>query len=229
MHSANVFEPLEESLLFNNTVSDEERQEIVQLYENNPVFGKFLVNATKEDFLIHDFSDNGSIVEVHRNVESTKSDYKDLLKVAGLLAQESQSIVQLTPRLHFKSKEYRTIYKDLLNTDYERKCPDIRIVTKHGNKIYKEYESFVRPVNKRKINNMLKDGLEQSSRIIIDVRDGISIRRVVGNLYGKIGKVRVDEVTLFDGHSLRRLYSKEHGFSQPYDAYVEALKTRKRD
>lgn len=195
------------------------RNGVTALYENNQQFKQFLLDAAKDNFIIHEMMDNGSIVEIHRDTDTTKVDYNDLLNIAKLRAKEDASIVQLTPALHYRSEQYSRIYSDLVGTQYERKCPDIKIIKKNGRKLYEEYESYVRPVNDRKVSNMLTDGLRQSSRLIIDVRDGIKMSKVMKGIKGRIGQYNIKTISVYDGTKLQTVYTGDSGFLYPYKSW----------
>jgi hypothetical protein len=66
--------------------------------------------------------------------------------------------------------EYDCYYGDLKGTQYYGKCPDLKI----GDKWY-EHEGFISKNPKRAFSNMMKDGLIQSCRLIID-RPGLTER-----------------------------------------------------
>lgn len=53
----------------------------------------------------------------------------------------------MTPRLHFKSSEYRQVYSKLLGTIYENKCPDFDI-----DDVFYEYEGYIPPFKTRKVS-----------------------------------------------------------------------------
>ena len=111
-------------------------------------------------------------------------------------------VVVIPHPVHFKSEEYKLIYGGLLGTKYERKCPDLIIDGK-----YYEYESYVRPWNKRKLSNMLTDGLRQSDRLIIDNRDGISIRQIIRSIRSRLNvNAKISEVWIYDGDSVMDIY-----------------------
>lgn len=80
----------------------------------------------------------------------------------------------------------------------ERKCPDLMI-----NDNYYEYESYVRPWNKRKLSNMISDGLRQSDKIIIDNRDGASFRQINRSIRSRLSiNAQISEVWIYDGDSV---------------------------
>ena len=105
-------------------------------------------------------------VWIMEGLDLSKNDIPALLLIADCFARMGSIVKILTP-VHFKSELYNIVYGGLIGTRYERKCPDLCIDGQ-----YYEYESYVRPWNKRKLSNMLAAGLRQSDRLIIDNRDG---------------------------------------------------------
>ena len=134
-------------------------------------------------------------------LDSSKPDTQDLFHIAECFSRMGCVVVIPHP-VHFKSEEYKLIYGGLLGTKYERKCPDLIIDGK-----YYEYESYVRPWNKRKLSNMLTDGLRQSDRLIIDNRDGISIRQIIRSIRARLNvNAQISEVWIYDGDSVMDIY-----------------------
>lgn len=109
----------------------------------------------------------------------------------------------LPPAVHFKSEEYKSIYKSLLGTKCENKCPDFQV----GDRFY-EFESFTRPWNKKKVGRMISHGLAQSQYIVIDNTKGCSdryIRKAIiarSNLRGQ----DVKEVWIYEKGNIRLLF-----------------------
>ena len=134
-------------------------------------------------------------------LDSSKPDTQDLFHISACFSRMGCDVIIPRP-VHYKSEEYKSIYGGLLGTKYERKCPDLIIDGK-----YYEYESFVRPWNKRKLSNMLSDGLRQSDRLILDNRDGISIRQIIRSIRSRINvNAQIAEVWIYDGDSVIDIY-----------------------
>ena len=150
---------------------------------------------------------NGGEVLIHPKVDRKGSDYKQLVTIAGEFAKEGKQ-VKLTPSVHFKSEAYKQIYGSLENTPYYRKCPDLK-VDDH----FYEFESFVPPFKKGKISHMLKNGLKQSDRIIINNSKGSSDRFINRLIFERInrGINIIDEVWLYEKGKTRLLYKKTVG------------------
>ncbi|MDR0680420.1 MAG: hypothetical protein LBG15_01005, partial [Dysgonamonadaceae bacterium] len=93
-------------------------------------------------------------------------------------------------------------------TGYERKCPDLIINGK-----YYEYESYTPPFKKEKISHMIKKGLRQASRIIIDNNKGCSDRYILNSIYNRLRdknfKNNIDEVWLYEKGRVRLIYKKK--------------------
>ena len=123
---------------------------------------------------------NGGKVLIHSEVNRKQSDFTDLLSIANVFAKGGK-VVALTPRVHYKSDEYKEIYGSLIGTIYERKCPDLKI----GEHFY-EYERFSHPFKKKKISNMISQDVKQSSRIIINNNKGASDRYIRDNIYKRL-------------------------------------------
>lgn len=128
-------------------------------------------------------------------VDKNKKDYKDILSIARFYARRGSKVTILAP-LNYKNRHYKRIYKGLMGTPYEKKCPDILI----DNRFY-EYESFERPFSKRKIGRMISHALLQSNRIIIDNNKGASDRYILKNIVAR----------LKDGRTLKELHLYEKG------------------
>ena len=147
---------------------------------------------------------NGGKILIHPKVDRKKNDYKDLLTIANRFAQKG-NIVRLNPSIHYKSYEYKAIYGSLIDTIYERKCPDLKIRDK-----FYEYESYIPPFNKKKISHMIKKGAEQSSQIIINNNKGASDRFILRNVKERINdknfKHEINEVWLYEKGNVRLLF-----------------------
>jgi len=151
--------------------------------------------------------ENGGKVLIHKNINRKGNDYKSLVSIANFFAKEGKT-VKLTPTVHFKSDEYKEIYGSLTGTIYERKCPDFQI-----DGLFYEFESYIPPFNKGKISHMLKDGLKQSSRIIINNTKGAADRYIKRLVYDRINNenftYNIDEVWIYEKGKLRLLFKKQ--------------------
>ena len=142
----------------------------------------------------------GSVI-IMDGFDVSKPDSSDLLHIAECFARMGAEVTILHP-IHFKSSEYKAVYGPLLGTKYERKCPDLMI-----DDLYYEYESYVRPWTKRKLSNMISDGLRQSDRIILDNRDGTSMRQILRSIYSRLSiNAQIREVWIYDGDGVIDIY-----------------------
>lgn len=148
---------------------------------------------------------NGGELLIHERVEKNKSDYKAMLTLCNQFAKEGEK-VSMTPSLHRKSEEYGKIYGSLAGTKYEGKCPDLKV----GDKFY-EFEGFVKPWNKRKVGNMIKHGLKQSSRIIIDNNKGCSDRYIKRLVHIQAKQTLIHEVWVYEKGKVRLIYKRKQG------------------
>ena len=150
-------------------------------------------NISSELFTTAKTYKGGGHVLIMNGVDKSKPDYRAIFTLASLFAKEGK-ITRILTSSHYKSEEYKTVFGSLMNTKYERKCPDLLI----DDKFY-EYEGFEKPWNRRKIKNMLAHGLLQASRIIIDNNKGASDRiirkAIIARL--KIGTT-INEVWLYE-------------------------------
>lgn len=145
--------------------------------------------------------DSVGSVQIMDGLDMSKPDSTDLLHIAKCFARMGCEVVILHP-IHFKSPEYAAIYGPLIGTKYERKCPDLMVDGK-----YYEYESYVRPWAKRKLSNMITDGLRQSDRIILDNRDGASSRQIIRSIRSRLNiNAQITEVWIYDGDSVVDIY-----------------------
>ncbi len=103
------------------------------------------------------------IIKINRNVNRSDSDFQKLYEIAEHFAALGDE-VELTPIMTRPSRfKYECIYKDLIGTKYEGKCPDLRINGK-----WYEHEGYITNNPKNAFRNMLNDGLKQSNRLFID-------------------------------------------------------------
>ena len=146
----------------------------------------------------------GGYVLTHEKVEK-KSDFKDINSISIEFAKQGDKI-EITPRIHYKDKLYKVIYKELIGTKFEGKCPDFK---KNG-KFY-EYENFVTENPKKALNNMLSRGFKQSDRLVIN-DDGSTINHMKKIIkFHLIKNKSVSEVWVFrkDG-SIELIYKKQN-------------------
>lgn len=68
-------------------------------------YAKYMI-PNKEGFRVKNKYPNGGRLEIHELVETTKPDYHAIVNIAQHFAKQG-CIAQVTPRVHFKSEEYR--------------------------------------------------------------------------------------------------------------------------
>ena len=146
-------------------------------------------------------------ISVNKGVNPNDSDYDKLYSIAQFFAKNG-SEVHLTPKMSRPEKfKYECVYSSLVGTKYEGKCPDLLIDGK-----WYEHEGFVTTNPKNAFRNMLRDGLRQSSRLIID-RPELTMRYMTRSIYNRLKNGEaIEEVWLLnkDG-SIDLLYKKTDG------------------
>ncbi|PIK20116.1 phage head morphogenesis protein [Prevotella intermedia] len=167
-----------------------------------PYIDKCIDRLGADGFKLERKYPNGGTLYIHSDADKEKNDYKAILTIARIFAKEGKT-VRITPRLHHKSEEYRSIYGSLIGTRYERKCPDFQV-----DGVFYEYEGFIKPWNKKKVGRMLSHGLDQSSRIIIDNTKGCSERFIRKQIMARIHlpKQAIDEVWIYEKGNVRLFY-----------------------
>ena len=147
---------------------------------------------------------NGGALYIHSEVEKNKGDYNTILTMARQFAKEGHK-ARITPRLHVKSEEYKTVYAPLIGTIYEGKCPDFEV-----DGVFYEYEGFCKPWKKRKVKNMLTHGMKQSPNVIIDNTKGCSDRFIRSTIIKKLqaGNGLLNEVWIYEKGKVRLFFKK---------------------
>lgn len=146
------------------------------------------------------YEDAGEVWMVE-GLDFSKPDIHDIVHIADCFARFGCSVIIPRP-VHYKSEQYSLLFGNLIGTKFERKCPDLIV----DGRFY-EYESYVRPWNKRKLANMLSDGLKQSDRIILDNRSGTSLRQILRAINARLNvNAQIAEVWVYDGDSILDIY-----------------------
>ena len=145
---------------------------------------------------------NGGQVVVYNAIDRTTEDFHRILSCAKHFAKLGKHVV-MPPKLDvpYKNPAYDKIFSALRETQYYGKCPDL-LVDGQGY----EHEGYVTENHKHAIKNMLKHGLTQSDRIIMDKVD-LTDNYIRARIKGKVqeGK-RVTEVWVREGESLKLVY-----------------------
>ncbi len=145
--------------------------------------------------------DNGGVYIEHNIIDKTAKDY-NMVKHIGLEVAKTGKEVKATPKLHFKDPEYKKVYGSLIDTKYERKCPDLFI----DGKFY-EVESFAPPFSKDKLKRMFSNGVKQSDNLIINNTKGCSDRFIKKIIYDRIRLGQnIKQVWVYEKGKIRRVY-----------------------
>ena len=134
-------------------------------------------------------------------------DYQRILSCAKYFAKQGKTAV-MTPKLDvpYKNPAYDKIYGSLKGTPYYGKCPDL-MVDKQGY----EHEGYITENHKHALKNMLKHGLIQSDKIIIDKTD-LTDNYIKARIKGKINEgKKVTEVWIRDDDTLNLIYENTNG------------------
>jgi|GEM_PF-1868943 len=131
--------------------------------------------------------------------EKHKPDYYKVRKIGDSFARQGHE-VQMPNVHHVKSDEYSMIIGSLRGTQYWGKCPDLMV----DGKPY-EFESYIRPWTKRKVGNMINNGLKQAPNIVIDNTKGCSDRMIRRKIYNKSKQTAVEEVWVYEKGNIRKI------------------------
>ena len=154
-------------------------------------------------FVLHKQFPSGGKIWLMLGLESSGSDYDDILAIANCLAENGHE-VKVLRAVHYKDPLYHEVSGELIGTRYYRKCPDLLV-----DEEFVEYESYNTAQPKKAFRNMLHHGLDQSDIIIIrqcNLTDGYMIRKIQSK---KEKGGSVSKVWIYDGHNLRLLYKTE--------------------
>jgi len=156
-----------------------------------------------ELFVLYKKYPSGGTIWLMPGFDETGSDYEDILAVANCLAKCGHEVIVLHA-VHYKDPLYRTVFGELIETRYYRKCPDLLVDGE-----FVEYESYNSDQPKNAFRNMLHNGLAQADSIIIrqcNLTDAYMIQQIRGQI--RKG-VPVLSVGIFDGKEIRPLYNTE--------------------
>lgn len=156
--------------------------------------------------VIEQYPSGGSVV-VYNSINRGTDDYQRILSCAKYFAKQGKTAV-MTPKLDvpYKNPAYDKIYGSLKGTPYYGKCPDL-MVDKQGY----EHEGYITENHKHALKNMLKHGLIQSDKIIIDKTD-LTDNYIKARIKGKINEgKKVTEVWIRDDDTLNLIYENTNG------------------
>ncbi len=146
--------------------------------------------------------ENGGSLQYYPIIDTKTSDYMRIKASATAFAEQGHKVV-ITPKFDGGKfcPDYDNIYSGLKDTKYYGKCPDFSV-----DDIWYEHECFTSNNPKRAFGNMLKHGLKQSDRLILEdcgLSDGYMLRAVNGRI--KAGK-KVSEIWITNNGKTRLLY-----------------------
>lgn len=123
---------------------------------------------------------NGTVT-ISQLINRDDSDFQKLDEIATFFAKEQGAEVILTPKMSRPPKfQYECVYSSLIGTKYEGKCPDLCV-----NGIWYEHEGFTSSKPKNAFRNMMRDGLIQCDRLIID-RPELTERFMLRSIIGRV-------------------------------------------
>ena len=77
-----------------------------------------------DPFVLYKQHPSGGKIWLMLGLDSTRSDYDDILAIAECLAEQGHE-VKVLRAVHYKDPLYREVYGELIGTRYYRKCPDL--------------------------------------------------------------------------------------------------------
>ena len=146
-------------------------------------------------------------ITIPKYVSSSDNDYKKLIQIAEHFALKGSNVI-LTPKMKRPPEfEYSKYYKSLIGTKYEGKCPDLNV-----DGLWYEHEGFVSNNPKNAFRNMIKDGLLQSNRLVID-KPNLTERFMKRGLYNRINNGEdIEEIWLrYQDGEIKLLFKKTDG------------------
>ena len=147
------------------------------------------------------------IVRISRLVNHDDCDFDKLKQAAEFFAKDGAESL-MTPKMSRPAKfKYECVYSSLVGTKYEGKCPDLCIDGR-----WYEHEGFVSSNPKNAFRNMMRDGLQQADRIIID-RPNLTDRYMRRSIIGRVERGEdIKEVWIREADGkLTLLYKKTDG------------------
>lgn len=149
---------------------------------------------------------NGTVT-INQLVNREDSDFYKLDEIATFFAREQGAEVILTPKMSRPPKfQYECVYSSLVGTKYEGKCPDLCV-----NGVWYEHEGFISENPKNAFRNMMRDGLIQCDRLIVD-RPELTERFMLRSIIGRVKRGEaIKEVWLRDKDGTMKLLYKNTG------------------
>jgi hypothetical protein len=148
---------------------------------------------------------NGGTLTVYNSIDRSTGDFHRILRCAEFFARQGKTVV-MTPKLDvpYKNPAYDMIYGSLRGTPYYGKCPDLLV-----DGVWYEHEGYSNVNPKTNFSNMMKRGLRQSNRVIMEdcgLTDGYMKRNVLVRISEN---QRIREVLVRKGDEIRVIFKAE--------------------
>ena len=148
---------------------------------------------------------NGGSLTVYNSIDRTTGDFHRIRCCAEFFARQGKTVV-MTPKLDvpYKNPAYDMIYGSLKGTPYYGKCPDLLV-----NGVWYEHEGYSNVNPKTNFSNMMKRGLRQSNRVILEdcgLTDGYMKRNVLVRISEN---QMITEVLVRKGDEIRVIFKAE--------------------
>lgn len=147
---------------------------------------------------------NKGSIRIHKEIDRNSPDFNDILESAYFFANRGSKVL-ITPQLSRSSQfDYDSIYGSLRGTAFDGKCPDLKV-----DDWWYEHEGFISSNPKNAFRNMMKNGLEQSNRIIINA-PGLTEAYIKRSIWKRINQDKQDilEVWIKRDKELINIYKK---------------------
>ena len=148
---------------------------------------------------------NGGTLTVYNSIDRTTGDFHRIRCCAEFFARQGKTVV-MTPKLDvpYKNPAYDKIYGSLRGTQYYGKCPDLLV-----DGVWYEHEGYSNVNPKTNFSNMMKRGLRQSNRVILEdcgLTDGYMKRNVLVRISEN---QMITEVLVRKGDEIRVIFKAE--------------------
>ena len=150
---------------------------------------------------------NGGKVVVYNAIDRNTEDFQRILSCAKYFAQQGKQVV-MPPKMDvpYKNPAYDQIFGTLRGTTYYGKCPDLIV-----DGIWYEHEGFTEPNPKSNFSNMLRRGLAQSNRIIIE-KCGLSERIMRKSIRDRLASgISIKEIWIHEGEQISLFFKNTEG------------------
>ena len=144
---------------------------------------------------------------MYNAIDRDTADFHRILSCAKFFAQQGKQVV-MPPKMDvpYKNPAYDQIYASLRGTPYYGKCPDLIV-----DGVLYEHEGYPKPNPKSNFSNMLRRGLAQSDRIIIE-KCGLSERIMRKSIRDRLSSgICIKEIWMHDGEQISLLFKNTEG------------------